>query len=346
MTREFEVQKIALHLVDRQDVGPRLSKKEAELDSFGNVEDKAALETFFEGHLKKVWEAQEGRRTIAASFLDDSPLPTYIQELEADPSKFFTNSCKLAQRLYDSSKGRSASSGLLMVLSFRRTGDSRRFLGLFKMDPGPSHKIIVRGADTDEALLELAVRHVEQALPDPKDQLLKWAVLPHPTRPVFAVKAQDKEGSLDPAQYFIDFLGCQREPNELEQFKGVLQALREYGEEHHADEDWEPRIQDLKLWLERENEITYSNLVAHIVQNGVFRGFDETRFQGKLAKYHAASLHITDSTLPKIKFEYSLPGGIIIRGPWVAMENQVQVEQTGEGVKFTILATSFEGDYV
>jgi hypothetical protein len=134
MDREFQVERVALHLVDRKEAEPRLAPREIDLTVF-DPDEAHVIHDFFSGHLDKVWEAREGRRTFAAKFRSDA-MGQHYQAISADASTFFERSCQIAQRLHTVSKKVPASPGLLMVLWLRVPGDEQPYLGLFKMEPG------------------------------------------------------------------------------------------------------------------------------------------------------------------------------------------------------------------
>jgi hypothetical protein len=270
----------------------------------------------------------------------------YYEELVQDTSQFFQRSRDLAQRLYDVSRGRRTSPGLLMVLWFRKTGDDRQFLGLFKMDPGRSHKITLRQDEIGNILLDLAVRHIEQALPDPNDRVLKWAVIPHPTRPAFDVKVKDQETGADPAQYFMAFLGCEARPSEKQQVRSLLEALPTYAQEYHAEEDWEAAVRDVVEELEEEPAITPEVVVEKIQELRVLDGFQEKAFRDKLAAFEVEDLYISSIVLRAAKVQYRLPSGIIIKGPRAPMESLVQVASLDGDIEFRIRTPSYEKSYV
>jgi hypothetical protein len=346
MDTNYTVERVSLHFVDRGLPGPRFSQREVDLSTFKNPDDVRALQVFFHGHLENTREAEEGRRTIAANFNKDSPLPTYRDEIAATLSLFHPHSCEMAQRLYDVSKGVTASPGLLMVLWFTRVNDKRRFLGLFKMDPGPSHKIILETSGEEETLLQLAVQHLEQVLPDPRDQVLKWAVIPHPTRPTFDLKAKDQEGGADPAQYFINFLGCEPKPSERQQVYGLLSAIHAYAEESHPKEDWESTVRELEEELEEEPFVTADTVTELIRRRRTFVDFDEAAFQQKLAAHGAAELATTSTTFRKTRLKYELPSGIVIIGPRTAMLDLVHKESRNGETEFRIRTPSYKESYV
>ena len=346
MNSGFSIERVALHLVDRQLPGPQFAEQEVDLAAFHRPEDVEALESFFSGHLDKIWTAREGRRTRAASFGELADMRRYYEELTEDTMQFFQRSRDMAQRLYDVSRGRRTSPGLLMVLWFRATGDERQFLGLLKMDPGRSDKITLRQDEVGSVLLDLAVRHIEQALPDPSDRVLKWAVIPHPTRPAFDVKVKDEESGADPAQYFMAFLGCEAKPSERQQARGLLEALPIYAQEYHAEEDWEAAVREVVEELEEEPLITPEVVVEKIQELGVLEGFQEQAFRDKLVGFGAGELYVSSAILRVAKLQYRLPSGIIIKGPHAAMESLVQIVSMDGDTEFRIRTPSYEKSYV
>jgi hypothetical protein len=168
---EFDIKRVALHLVDRKMAQPGLATGEIDLEVFDRAQDREVLRNFFSGHLTKTWTATEGRRTFAATFGWSSAMRQHYEELSRDTSSFFERSCDIARRLHSSSQKRRASRGLLMVLWFRVPGDERPFLGLFKMDPGRSERVALQQDEAGNVLLQLAVQYIEQALPDPRAEL-------------------------------------------------------------------------------------------------------------------------------------------------------------------------------
>ena len=347
MKEEFSIERVALHLVDRNMAQPGLATGEINLEVFDRARDREVLRSFFSGHLNKVWTTAEGRRTFAAKFDRSSVMRQYYQELSRDTSSFFERSCDIARRLHSSSQKRRASRGLLMVLWFQVSEDERPFLGLFKMDPGRSERVALQQDEAGNVLLRLAVRYIEQALPDPRDRVLKWAVIPHPTRRAFDVKAKDEQGGSDPAQYFIDFLDCKCRPSEKKHAHGLLRALSGYAQEQHATEDWRTAVYELVQELGDEPVITPDVVVKKVEETGVLEGFQEQAFREKLADFEAEDLYISSSSLRAVKIQYDLSNGIVIRGPRDVMESLVQiVPVNGEEVEFHIRAASYRKNYV
>jgi hypothetical protein len=344
MDREFHVERVALHLVDRKEAEPRLAPSEIDLTVF-EPDEAHVIHDFFSGHLDKVWEAQEGRRTFAAKFRSDA-MAQHYQAISGDASSFFERSCQIAQRLHTVSKKVPASPGLLMVLWLLVPGDEQPYLGLFKMDPGEAERITLPLDEAGNLLLNLAVERIKRVLPDPRDRVLKWAVIPHPTRAGFDVKAKDEQGGVDPAWYFMDFLDCHAVPSEKRQTKGLLQALTAYAQERHAGEDWEPAVQGLLDQLAARPVITPEVVTETIEKSKTFEGFQPEPFLTVLGDKKAGELRVTADQLQAIQIEYALDNDISIKGPRSVVENLVQVVPLDGGYEFRIRTPGFQKRYV
>lgn len=342
MNDDFVVERIALHLVDRTLPGPRLSDHGIDLDSYDSVDDVQALTNFFNGHLEKIWEAQEGLRTRAANFQDRSTIQECYQAILLDPLCFFERSRLMAQRLYDESRGLRTTRGLLLVLWIRQPDVPRPFLVLLKLEPGPSNKITLSQDNAGATLLDLVVEHLEQALPDPGDRILKWAVMPHPSRTAYQLKVKDDEGGSDLAQYFVTFLECEPRLNEKQQTRALLEALPEYAEECHPDTDWQTSVEEVIAALDNEPVITADVLMSKVQELGVFPEFNSNVLQEKLRERHADDMQVRSGTLGSVKLRYTLPSGITIEGPRMIMESLVQIERVGEEYEFNIRAPRYE----
>ncbi len=346
MAGEFHVESIALHLVDRTLSGPRFSEREIDLDDYKNPADRQVIDAFFAGHLQDVWQAEEGSRTRAAFFEVDSQVKSCYQELLADSSGFYDVSRLLAQRLHDVSKGVTTTKGLLLVLLFRRQGDERLFLGLFKMDHGPTGKVTLRLQEAQIFLLDLVVQHIEGALPDPGGRVQKWAVLPHPTRPAFEVKVKDETSRVEPAQFFLRFLGVKANLSEKRQVSVLFEAMRAYAEKNHASQDWKAALMEAANQLEKYPLIT-PGVVAEVM-GGMYGldGFKKVDWMATLVGMNAGDLTVSSEALRGIKILYELPSGIILRGPRQVMESLVElVEMDGE-TEFRIRSKGYKKSYV
>jgi nucleoid-associated protein YejK len=344
MEREFQVERVTLHLVDRNDEEARLAKGEIDLAVFDTGESKT-IRAFFNGHLNQVWNAREGRKTVAGSFRSDA-MSQHYQAILDDPESFFERSCQIAQRLHEVSKKVRASTGLLMVVWFRVQGKQQAFLGLFKMDPGDTERIALQQDEAGNLLLDLAVERIRQTLPDPGDKLLKWAVIPHPIRSNFDVKAQDQQGGADPAEYFMEFLDCDSVASEKNQAKALIRTFDTYAREHHADEDWEPGVVSLLSELETESKITAEVVLEKVEEAGIFEGFQEGSFLETLEKHKAKELDISSSHFRAIRIEYRLENGIIIRGPRSVIENLVRIMPVDGESEFRIRSPGYKKYYV
>jgi nucleoid-associated protein YejK len=346
MAGEFHVERIALHLVDRSLPGPRFSEREIDLDVYENPADRQAINTFFSGHLEDVWQAEEGLRTRAAFFDADSPVKLCYQELLEDLDSFYEYSCLLAQRLHDVSKGVTSSKGVLMMLWFRREGDVRPFLGLFKMDHGPAEKVALRLQEAQVFLLDLVVQHIEQALPDPGGRVQKWAILPNPTRPSFDVKVKDETSRTEPARFFLRFLGAKATLSEKRQAGVLLEAMRAYAEERHAHQDWKTALSAATSQLDKHPLIT-PDLVAEIMEGTQgFENFQKGAFLATLVGMNVGDLSVSSDVLRGLKVLYELPSGILLRGPRQIMESLVELVAVDGETEFRIRSKGYKKSYV
>ena len=344
MSREYTVEKVALHLVRKE--GFILAEKEISLDDFRDAGDAEAIHRFFSGHLEHIWNAAEGARTCAAKFTDNSNVRRYYQGLVEKSSDFFSHSCEMAKLLHKVSRGTRASSGLLLMLWVRASGDQRPFMSLLKMDPGRSDKIALRQGNGG-LLLNLAVEHIEQALPEPGNQVLKWAVTPHPTRPAFDVKVKDQEGRSELARYFMEFLGCNAGLSEKKQIQALFKILPSYAQQYHPGVDVKTAIPQVLGALEQELTITSDVVVEKIKSSEAFTGFEEKTFRECLDGADMNNLYISSNTWRATKLQYTLPSGIVIKGPRAVMESLVTIRKTGTGeTEFIIRTPSYQKGYV
>ena len=213
MSVEITIDKVALHLVDTSLDGPILSKEEINLSSPDKAEDIKVLNDFFKGHIERIWLDKESQKTCAASFKESSDVRDFYAKIIENRSQFFKHTCEMARQLYVASPN-TASKGILMILLFSVGTESSPFLGLLKMDPGRKDTITLEEDNEGNILLDLAVRTIKQALPDPRgEKILKWAVIPHPSRRTFDLKVKDEQGGTDRAKYFMKFLGCEERPS-------------------------------------------------------------------------------------------------------------------------------------
>ena len=344
METKFQVERAALHLVDRNDEQAQLAEGEIDLTAFDSEELKT-IRAFFNGHLNQVWKAQEGRKTVAGTFKSEA-MSQHYQAVLGDPASFFDHSCQIAQRLHEVSKKVRASTGLLMVLWFRVRGEEQAFLGLFKMDPGDTERIALQQDEAGNLLLDLAVQRIQQTLPDPRDKLLKWAIIPHPTRTTFDVKAKDEQGGADPAEYFMEFLDCHSVASEKNQAKALIKTFDTYAREHHADEDWEPGVVSLLSELETEPKITPEVVLEKVEEAEIFDDFQEGSFLETLEKHKAKELNISSRQFRAIKIEYRLENGITIKGPRSVMENIVKIVAVDGESEFRIRTPGYRKRYV
>jgi nucleoid-associated protein YejK len=337
----YKVNKVALHPVSKTQ--PQPATAEILLANF-SAPDQQAIQTFFADHLKHIWSAGEARTTSSAQFNDKSDIQKYYQDLNSNPANFFPHSCDMARLLNKAAKGTSASDGVLMVLWLTVDGDTRKFLALIKMEPGRANRIAL--TSKGKQLLWLAVRHIDEALPEPGDEVLKWAITPHPNRPSYNVKVRDEEGK-ELAKYFMKFLGCVPRLSEKEQIGKILGMVPKYTMEFHPKVDITTVVPAVFDELEEALIITPEVLVNKIRQTKKYRNFDEENFRQQLTQAEIGDLAISVNAWKATKIQYKLPSGIVIKGPRAVMENQVDEVDLGDEVELRIRTPkNFEKTYV
>ena len=340
MPNIFNIDRVALHLVDRNLYKPRFSKEEIDLKTFQG-KDKKALDDFFTGHLEEVWKPPTDDRTRGANFKVVSRVKTYYDKLLENPDDFFQFSIEMAQLLYDLSKKRNTSPGLLMVLWFKKAGNEQDYLGLFKLDPGKT-EIIFKQDEAHNVLLGLAVDHIAQALPEPGKRVLKWAVFPHTSNTEFDAKVKDKEGDPDPALYFMEFIGCEAKSSERKQVLDILNKIKRHAMESKGDVEGETVERKVVKELAKENRDITPIVVAEKVQSHSF--FDGFRVQ--LEELPQDEIMISPDTLKNVKIQYKLSNGIIIKGRRAEIEAYVKIKRKNNQVEFKIRANHYDKSYV
>jgi nucleoid-associated protein YejK len=326
----YQVNKVALHPVSKSQ--PQPATDEILLSNF-SAPDQQAIQDFFAGHLKHIWGAGEARTTSSAQFNGNSQIKKFYQDLDANPAKFFPHSCDMARLLNQAAKGTNASDGVLMVLWLTVDGDARKFLTLIKMEPARADRIAL--TSKGKQLLDLAVKHIDAALPEPGDQVLKWAITPHPNRPLYNVKVRDEEGK-ELAQYFMNFLGCVPRLSEKKQIEKILEILPEYTKRCHPAVKAETVVPAVLDELEQALIITPDVVVNKIRETRQFKNFDEAKFRDELNQAEIGDLAVSANAWRATKLQYKLPSGIVIKGPRSVMENQVVVKDLGDEVEFRI----------
>ena len=321
----YQVNKVALHPVSKSQ--PQPATDEILLSKF-SASDQQAIQDFFAGHLKHIWSASEARTTSSAQFNGNSDIKKYYQDLDSNPDNFFPHSRDMARLLNQAAKGTNASDGVLMVLWLTVDGDARSFLALIKMEPARADRIAL--TSKGKQLLDLAVKHIDAALPEPGDQVLKWAITPHPNRPSYNVKVRDEEGK-ELAQYFMNFLGCVPRLSEKKQIEKILEVLPDYAKRNHPRVAVDMVVPTVLDELEQALIITPDVVVNKIKETRRFRNFDEAKFRDEIG-----DLAVSANAWRATKLQYKLPSGIVIKGPRSVMENQVVVNDLGDEVEFRI----------
>lgn len=344
MVKEYTVERVALHMVTAKDY--KLAAKEVTMADYGDTEDARVIKHFFAGHLDHIWNASEAATTCSARFTDTSVIRSFYEGMCQKDTDFFDHSCRMAKMLHEKARGTRATPGLLLLLWVSVPDEPKKYLAMFKMDPGRADKIALREGN-GAALFNLAVQHIEQALPDPGDQVLKWAVTPHPNRQAFHLKVRDQEGKAEPARYFMDFLGCERRLSERKQISAILSVLSKYVEQHHAGLNLKAALPRVMEELETVPLLTPKVVVSKIKKSGTLPNFNEKAFLTKLDESNLTDLYVSSSALKATKIEYKLPSGITIKGPRSVVESIVEVtDYPGGGAEFRIRTPSYDKKYV
>lgn len=332
----YQVKQVALHPVSKSQ--PQPATQQIALSSFP-PDDQKAIQEFFASHLKHIWIANEARTISSAQFDGKSDIQKYYQDVNSNPANFFADSCDMANLLNQASKGTNASDGVLMVLWFTADGDDRNFLTLMKMEPARADRIAL--TSKGKQLLSLAVRHIDAALPEPGDKVLKWAITPHPNRPSYNVKVRDEELAL----YFMKFLGCAPRLSERKQIEKIVEILPKYTLQYHPSATSAvPAVLDE---LDQALLITPDLVINKLRQTKKYRNFDEKKFRDELDQAQIGDLAVSVNAWKATKIQYRLPSGIVIKGPRSVMENQVDVIDRGDEVEFKIRSPkNYEKSYV
>lgn len=329
MDNDFNVERVALHLINKKDNKLNLSDHEIDLGAFKAQEDIEAVRNFFSGHLRVIWDAAESNTVRAAKFSSNSEVRGHYNDLKTDSSQFLQRSRAMAESLFSVAPSNS-SSGLLMALWLKAAGDRRQSLALFKMDPGRADKIAL-GSNQGGILLDLAVRHIEQALPDPGDRVLKWAVTPNPDRQL-DVKIKDIESKGDPTKYFMTFLGCEQPGRTVKQqvndVLGIVPA--------HA-------VVELSGIVNQLPNIDVRPLSPSIKQSKVLTEPQKAELSKKLGELE--NLGIPPQAIQTARLGYRLSNSIVIKGPLAAMQG-VKILRVGKNnFEFRVTANDYKVIY-
>lgn len=345
MPHGFEIERIAIHLVDKESPGPtkaaRYSPKEVVSGDY-SPDDWQSIQTFLAGHLSRAFQAPEGTRSMPARFAPKSEIRRLYEDLSTHGTgRFFDHSKTMADRLFQVSPG-NASKGLLLALWFRTDDDPRPLLGLFKLDPGKRDQIILES----DLLVRLAVEHINLALPESDEAVLKWALVPHPEQregePPFVKVRDTQRPGAELAIYFMKFLGCAQSPSARRQAQSVFEVLEAYGQEVHPKQNWRPRLGQLLKKLAPQEIVTPKSLVEAVKAAGVFTELKEEVLVTKLASSDAAALQVDGKILSEMHLTYILPSDIIIRGPVGAMRSLVQVDRVDGGYELRIKTPTYK----
>ncbi len=342
----FDIEHVALHLVDKEHKELTFSSQEILLNQFGKI-DREKILNFFGNHLESACNSREKKTLCSAMFNERSIIYDNYEAFLKDSSQFFDCSKTITQHLYDVSHPR-ASRGVLIIILFKIDNLNNEFLGLFKMDPANEEKISLPKDDVGNILLNLAVNYLDQALPDPGDKVLKWAIIPHPSRPHIDVLVKDEQGTDDVAAYFMDFLGCTSEPREDHQIEALYEATESYVKDHLKGKDpFSTTYAIASKISEIDKEIISINDVTDaITESKIIPDFDKNAFEAELDKQNQSkTFYVTPGKIRNARVVYKLANGIIIRGSISAVESSLKIEEKNNTAIITITTSSYEKSY-
>lgn len=231
---KFDIQHIAIHLIDRDLDDPVLAEHEIDVErDFKKEDHRAVVADFLQRHLGTIWD--DGKADDA-SLSSTSVVRGIAQSLFAEkPAGFLEQSKKLARLLHQEQRKRArASRGLLLVMQCTPTGQpARKHLAMIKLDPGDRDLLTLQRRN-GQILLELAVEHVDLALPEPGAALLKWAIVPHPADRRIGAKLRDKQNA-DNAAYFLTFLSATTRPKDPQAIEIIEDSAIQAIADQHPD---------------------------------------------------------------------------------------------------------------
>ncbi len=231
----FDIQHIAIHLVDPDLDEPVLAEDEIDIDrDFEKEDDREVVADFLQRHLGTIWEDDNASDAKLGA---ESAVKGIAKSLFAKrPPNFLEQSQELARLLHiQQRKPSRASSGLLIVMQCTPAGQkTRKHLAIFKLDPGDRDLLTLQRRN-GQILLELAVEHVDLALPEPGAALLKWAIVPHPADRRIGAKLRDRQNA-DNAAYFLEFLDAKPRPKDPEVIEIIEETATQAIADQHPDE--------------------------------------------------------------------------------------------------------------
>lgn len=351
--REFRVQRIAISLVDpywpRQPPST-VPSEVVDLEAYSGP-DLDIIERFLDRHLKRAWNLPEGGRTRSARFKDGSAIQAAYEKLTSDLGAFRAQSQAIAQRLFEVTPEPrppiEASKGVLLILWFEKVDEERPFLGLLKLDPRARDNVFLERKTVDEFLLRIAVQHLDFALPEPGDRVLKWAIAPHPSEERYQVKLRDEQGDRDPAFYFVDFLQCKDFEAERDQAATALTELQEMLKDlgrPEAPKKGVPKV--LATATAARKPVTSDMIIQWALRRGLIQQKEVADLRKRLDTSKAAGMAVSPSAFANLGMQYTLKGGggITISGRLVDVLSLVDITRDGADYVFNITTPDYQVD--
>lgn len=335
---QFQTHHVAIHLVDPRMPKPQLSAREVVI---ADADDKKTVDEFIDRHLTSIWHDDTAS---IADIGNESEVIQHWQAFRDNKITFIDASQKLAELLHNVSPP-NATRGLLLATQFSEIGETKEYLALIKLDPG-DRGVLHLTKEQEKILLDLAVEHIELALPDPKG-VLKWALLPHPALPEVGAKFKDRQISdVESAVYFMTYLGATVRRRDNIAINAVMDAAGTYLQQEHPDRHVKAKLPDVAKGvtdhLAAGKTLTPTKIVQIVKDKTGVREVDPRKLKAALKQKQVAEVRLArPKAIPHQTVTYELDNKIRISGPSTAMENQVQVEEVNGEVVFTVKANKY-----
>lgn len=324
------IKEMAIHGVDKEKEEPELSENTIDISQL----DKDTRE-YLEKHISGMWVCEESPRVRSAKFEDESLIRDGYTFLKSSRKDFLEISRQFAQRLFDISPA-SSSPGWLFVILFTSSDkdngekDEEPFLGLFKMNT-----VSERFATLDEKDFNIRVEYIPYILPRTNgDRVVKCAIIRHPTRDDKDLKLRDNQGN-EPANYFLDFLGCRCVLSEERQIKRMINVLETYAGNCKAELRLENDIPAIFSDIEDGVLINNDSFINAVQQSGIFKEFNRDDFK-KVVENKRCQFEIRNKCMNDGIITYYLPNGIVIEGRMNAMNTLIKKIPCHPNIRFEV----------
>jgi hypothetical protein len=265
MSPSLELNRLAIHYVDRNADGPVYAPREQDVATL-----HPTIVDFIVGLVSRVWDAEDTGSTRSGHFVPDdherlgpSVTKQCVGRILDDDAGFFDASKDLALRLYRKSHPR-ASPGVLAVMRLVHVDEGSMFVAILKIRHTDRSFVRV----LSDALTHLEVEQVENML---LRDIQKGAIVPHPYRHEYDLKVVDQQADDDPARYFTeDFLGCLTKKSDEHQVRKLLPELEKYARKRRLPLTPARLPRVVTALQERGEDVTTDLLVEMVQKQAVF----------------------------------------------------------------------------